>query len=368
MSGLFSRLDVITQSQYEAELSNPSPPFRGPTPSYLRPKVADLSDDDPDYVQAIPDITKKPTASDWLSRRTKKNIAEDKLKAKIEKMEEKVLEKETKLRVGDYVYCRSPLVAPLLTSKGPKGERRVREKLHGTIVKQCEHFPRFYQVNFINETSFFCTSNVLSFVSKSAPSSYTLTKTNKNQLSMVKRNKKIDNMEKVMKDILVSKVHKVPGYDLSYAALEALFKPSHSWITARKLSKHAKKIRNKLGSDVHTESWIYKLDKTDSKYPKHATTEKSIESPNSMSSNLNDDRTLQTVTYKSGSSRTSQTIMNIRKHCKKNKDPNVRRTYSFSSDDNIEIVNVDDSDTISNEAIGMFSILIFIYNWNIDIY
>ena len=44
---------------------------------------------------------------------------------------------------------------------------------------------------------------------------------------MKKHNQQIDNMEKIMSDILVSKVHKVPGCDVSFAALEALFKASH---------------------------------------------------------------------------------------------------------------------------------------------
>ena len=54
-----------------------------------------------------------------------------------------------------------------------------------------------------------------------------------------------------------------------------------------------------------------------------------------MKSNINSETTLQSVSNRS-SSRTSQTINNIRKHCKKNIDPNVRRTYSFSSDENID--------------------------------
>ena len=127
MSGLFSRLEIITQSQYDEEIANPSLPFRGPTPHYLRPKVSDVADDDPDFVQAIPDITKKPSATDWLSRRTKKKLAEDQLQIKVEKMQEKILEKETQLKVGDYVYCKSPLVAQLLPSKGPKAQRCTRQ-------------------------------------------------------------------------------------------------------------------------------------------------------------------------------------------------------------------------------------------------
>ena len=88
MSSPFSKLDMITQSQYKEEIATPSLPFCGPTPHYLCPKVSDVADDDPDFVQTIPDLTKKQSSTDWLSRRTKKKLSVDQLRIKIEKMEE----------------------------------------------------------------------------------------------------------------------------------------------------------------------------------------------------------------------------------------------------------------------------------------
>ena len=260
MSKCISSQDVMSVAQYEAEIVNPSPPFRGPPPTYLRPKVADIADDDPDLVQPIPDITKQPTVSNWLTRRTKKKLAEDQLKAKVDELEAKTLEKETRFKVGDYVYSRNPVVAPLLQSKGPKGTRRVREKLHGTIMKRCEHFPQFFEVHFINNTVFYCTSNCLNFVSSSAPSSYILKKTNKNQLAMeLRNNQKNEDMDKIMTRLLVSKVHKQPGCNISFASMVALFKPTYSWIDARKLVRHVKNCRNKISSKVDDNTWIANL-------------------------------------------------------------------------------------------------------------
>ena len=154
---------------------------------------------------------------------------------------------------------------------------------------------------------------------------------------MKKRNTKLENMEKIMSNILASKVYKVPGYDISYAAMEALFRPTHDWITARKLANRAKQCKDDMIPEADSESWICNLFRKDriKNDKKHSLSEKNAKSLTITSSNSDSEVAIQSVSHKSGS-RTSQTLKNIREYCKKNRDPNVRRTYSFSSEDNVD--------------------------------
>ena len=63
---------------------------------------------------------------------------------------------------------------------------------------------------------------------------------------------------------------------------------------------------------------------------KHSLSEKNAKSPSIASSNSDSEVVIQLVSHKSGS-RTSQTLKNIRKYCKKNRDPNVCRTLVIPS-------------------------------------
>ena len=90
-------------------------------------------------------------------------------------------------------------------------------------------------------------------------------------------------------------------------------------------------------SEADLESWICNLFRKDriKNDNKLSLSEKNAKSPNITSSNSDSEVAIQSVSHKS-CSRTSQTLNSIRKFCKKNRDPNVRRTYSFSSEDNID--------------------------------
>ena len=239
MSSAFSRLNVLTQSQHDAKCRAPTKFIRPATPDYLRINTKDTSGDDPEMVH--PCSRTKPSAnnSNWLTRLSTKTMALTKLCEKAMALEAAELDKETKIKIGSFVRTRNRAIAPL--SKHARNKRKVREEVFGTVVARSAFQPRFWLVKFKNNKTLYCTDKVLMFVSNTSPT-HELKGDENNNLNMNNVDMIIVNQEEIMRVLLCSKIHVIPGHPrITYRTLVALFKPQFSWLTVGKLKYHAKK-------------------------------------------------------------------------------------------------------------------------------
>ena len=252
MSSVFSRLNVLTQSQHDAECRSPTEFIRPAIPDYLRINTKDTSDDDPKMVHQRSLTNSNATDSNWLSRLSTKTMALTKLREKAMALEAAELDKQTKIKIGSFVKTRNRAIAPL--SKHARNKRKVREEVFGTVIARSVFQPRFWLVKFQNDKTLYCTDKVLMFVSNTSPT-HELKGDENNNLNMNNVDMIIVNQEEIMRVLLCSKIHVIPGHPrITFRTLVALFKPQFSWLTVGKLKYHAKKMKEKI-EDLSQDSW-----------------------------------------------------------------------------------------------------------------
>ena len=259
MSGIFSKLDVVTQEEHDSECSRPTVFVRPAAPSYLqmRSSSTNYSISDSDNVQPCPDPKVATTPSNWLPRITARSRAKEAAITALRDRHSQELEHQTKFCVGAHVSTKHKLIAPL--SNSPVKKRRSRIAVTGEIMAKSEYQPYFWLVKFTNGKTFYCNSNVLKFLESKAPSSV-LTLDDSKMLSTKKVDKTFINEQKIMSTILCSKIHDIPGHPtLTFDALLALFKPRFPWLTIGKLKYHVEQARGKLNKH-NDQSWISVLD------------------------------------------------------------------------------------------------------------
>ena len=243
MSGIFSRVDVITIAQQDAECRSPTVFIRPAPPAYLRPKKDKVADDDPSSTGSYtPDLSRKTNDSDWLSKIPTRDIEHEAIIARTRNKEERILAIQCKIKPGYYVYTRHKLIAQL--SKRVRNKRKFRLPMYGTVSHRSIYQPRFWLVKFRNGVSFYCTEKVLKLVDTVSPSHELTTSKKDKKLCITKVNYSFsENQEYFMRIILCSKVHPIPGHPvLSFKALYELFRHHHSWLTIGKLKYYAKKL------------------------------------------------------------------------------------------------------------------------------
>ena len=108
--------------------------------------------------------------------------------------------------VDSQVWTIHPDIAPLSEEVPPGKHRRVRIPLFGTIVKQSEHYPRFWLVNFYDGRSFYVTLDVLKLKCKASPS-FRFVRGKDNMLETTRIDKKIKNDKEVIMTSLQNKSH-----------------------------------------------------------------------------------------------------------------------------------------------------------------
>ena len=110
---------------------------------------SDDDSDNPDAVVAIPSLKEKPTASNWLSRRSQREVARHLAKKKFAKKQSKEEKKLAKLKVGTYVWTRQEGIADFAPDDPPqKGKRRTRVKVYGTLMKKSVYYKDCWVVYF----------------------------------------------------------------------------------------------------------------------------------------------------------------------------------------------------------------------------
>ena len=277
MVNLFSRLNVISQSQHDAELDFSPLVARRSVPFFGRPNVATIPDDDPDSVGGSPART---DTSGWISRRTGEELEEYQDQRQIEKIKKRVASKEafrldniSKLKCGVEVWTKDKDIAPLSKKPGPKGFRRTRVKTFGIIMEQSTKDDSFWLVKFKNGKLMYCSQNILMF-SSCIPQVLHLAKNKDNILCVKETYLSYEDKEEIMSLILYKKIYKLPGHDdCTFDDLEKTYKPRYNFISSWKMRNFVSKQRKKVKSssncttDKHTIASEDQFQKT-----KHVTT------------------------------------------------------------------------------------------------
>ena len=150
MPNLFSRFNVISQSQHDAEIERGHPPLppvvrQNYFSQFLRdarPNVTTIPDDDPEFSLYSPSGSKKSgvlangDSSGWISRRSIGEQEEFQAEQKMKRLrvlnmkrDAYCIENVAQLKVGAHVWTRDKEIEDLsLNKKGSKGKRRSREK------------------------------------------------------------------------------------------------------------------------------------------------------------------------------------------------------------------------------------------------
>ena len=263
MSNLFSRLNVISQSQHDAEIDSPPVARRTVTLFPRAPNIDALPDDDP---KPLPPTKVPADSSGWIKRRTPEEVEEfqDQLaitaqKKRMEHLEAINIANIAKLKVGVEVWTRHKEVANLSPIKGPKGQRRIREKTFGTIVEKSTRNGSFWNVKFHNDKTIYCSDSILTFNSDIPQGQY-LNRDDNNNLCLEPTTLSFEEKDKIKTEIVLSKIYKLPGYTkINYETLAAIHKKKHPWINAWKLRFHVSKCRSQLLPKALPDSWITKL-------------------------------------------------------------------------------------------------------------
>ena len=269
MSNLFARLNVITETEHDNELVNPSLPVRPPPPHFLRrPDVSVVADDDPEEVEdypRTPSPKKVHASSEWISRRSK--VERDAFvhyrTSQIKTV--KTMLKNSQIQPGCHVWSKDPLISDLPDVQQLQGQRRRRPKVHGLVKHRSHSQPRFWMVHFDNGKDLYCAEDILHFYKEDQHNSVDHSGSSDTifpkeiELSTPEILK--CQQDEIMERILNSKIHKTPGYDtVSYSRIVATFKPQYNWIEERKLRNFVYRKQQKLNCEVTPESWLRKLD------------------------------------------------------------------------------------------------------------
>ena len=139
MSDLFSRFNVITQSQHDAEAAKaPAPAVaRGSSSLFSRcHKITTIPDDDPYSKVSLSSSSGRKvettgSSSGWLSRRSIDDLEEYQDMLKMKKIRELSTARDesrsknmSTLKNGCHVWTKDPEIAELSKKKGPKAKRR----------------------------------------------------------------------------------------------------------------------------------------------------------------------------------------------------------------------------------------------------
>ena len=281
-----SRLNVIPQSQYEAEFENPSsapsPVGPRPPPLFRRPNVSIIPDDDPDLLSSAG--VRKPNCdkSGWISRRTREEVEEyQDVQYSFKQLQKQVAKKAhyadniSKLKVGAHIWTKDPQIANLTRKKGPKGKRRTRVQTFGVIVKQSAAKKSYWLCKFDNGKGGYCHESILRFQSSSAPK-HILGRDSNNDMVIKMKDISVEDEELIKTEIVLSKIYKLPGHnDYTYDALVKLHKKKYKWLNSWKLRSHVSKMRKHLMNTADPDYWLSKLihdDTTDKIAPTTAKT------------------------------------------------------------------------------------------------
>ena len=131
MSSIFSKVDVITQEEHNAECSSPTEFVRPAAPPYLRPKSSESNYDSSDsgHVQPCPDPEEAVTPSNWLPRIAARSRAREAAIAALRQHHAQELEYQT----SAHFSTSHKLIAPL--SESPVNKRRSRITVTGEMFR-----------------------------------------------------------------------------------------------------------------------------------------------------------------------------------------------------------------------------------------
>ena len=258
MSLVFSRVNIISQSQHDAEVNNPSVPVPKPPRSYLQVLKDSINQEDNVDITSV--ASNSRSNEGWQDRISAAEAESNRQRTEWERKEQVMLELSSKFHVGAHVYTTNPAVASLPKRKRSKGKRRRRMKVYGKVVKQSQYQPRFWLVKFNNGKEFYCTVNVVHFVSNEAPNNG-LGADEDGKLTTVPFDYNFINKEAIMTNILESKCP--PSYanksDITFEDVAKVYKGQYSWLNGRKLARHYSVCKHTL-TDIKPISWVGKLE------------------------------------------------------------------------------------------------------------
>ena len=259
MSLLFSSLNIISQSQHDAEVANPTMPIPATRPSYLQVLTRSITQHSVDVTSTT---RNSRSSEDWQDRISAAEAEATRQRIEWERNEERVLEASSNFRVGAHVYTTNPAVSSLPKKKKSKGKRRRRGKVYGKVVHRSSFQPRFWLVKFNNGKEYYCTSDVVTFVSKEAPNNGLSTDMEGN-LTTKPFDYTFTNKEDIMTSILESKASPLsnPNEEVTFETVSIAYKGQYKWINPRKLKKHYNLCKHTL-TNVSPISWAAKLEMT----------------------------------------------------------------------------------------------------------
>ena len=271
MSALFSRVNIISQSQHDAEVANPSVPIPTSRRTYLQVLSDSLNQDGTSDVTTV--STSNSRFSDgWQNRISATEAEIGRQRVKRERREHAMLSLSSKFRVGAHVYTTNPAVAPMPKRKKCKGKRRRRVKVYGKVVMQSRYQPRFWLVKFNNGKQFYCTIEVVHFVSSDTPNNG-LGSDSDGNLTTVPFDYSYTDKERLMTSILEMKSFGTNSEEVSEVTFDDVvnaYKGQFSWLDARKLSRHYHLCKHAL-TNICPKSWASKLEETLAKKKKSLT-------------------------------------------------------------------------------------------------
>ena len=270
MSLKFRSVNVLTQEVHDSEAKTPSDDNRikpcpvlpgfvpGSSPSANADTNIEAKQSNPNTPTPRRSSRSK-SKNKWFKRRSEDDVLVTQYRNRMSFLTAQRLNRQVSFNEGGQVVTKHPSIAPLSDKPPPGKKNKVRLPTYGTVIKQSEYYPAFWLVKFYDGRSFYVTESAVTFLSKTSPS-HKLKRAPDNTLAMQKIDKKVKNdKEKILSDILMSKVQVLPDLNLStYEGVCELFKPHYSWLTTSYLKDHAYVMRKKL--DVIQEgTWLYSL-------------------------------------------------------------------------------------------------------------
>ena len=273
MYSVFSTVNIISQSQHDEEVKNPTflLPDTKPRRTYLQALTQSSNADKADTNDSTVARSSESSTVEWQHKITSAEAEAKRQKDAWERNEAAVLEAQLKFKVGAHVYTTNPAVAPLPKRKKAKGKRRRRNRVYGKVVHHSIYQPRFWKVKFNNGKEFYCTHEVVTFVSNEAPNNGLGADSN-GKLTTKPFDYRFINKEAIMTSILESKI--APEYDSiedgTFDTVTKAFKGQYNWLSARKISKHYNLCKHTL-YNVSPISWAGKIELSINKKMYHGT-------------------------------------------------------------------------------------------------
>ena len=266
MSSEFSNHVVITQDEHDkGRPSKASRRGKKRTGSARRSRKVQITQEDHD--SSCSDQDESPSTSSksqsslsnkpkWNKRRKRDDVLATQLRVKVAKMKQNRTNRLSAFGVDCQVWTIHPDIAPLSKEVPPGKARRVRVPLFGTIVKQSEHYPRFWLVNFYDGRSLYVTLDVLKLKSKASPS-FRFVRGQNNMLETKRIDKRIKNDKEIILTNILQSNADVPEDQHTYEDAYNIFKPHYNWLTTNLLKDHVFILRQKL--EVKQGTWLQVL-------------------------------------------------------------------------------------------------------------